>query len=148
MQKILITQSKKCIKCFLEKSLSSFTKDSNQKDGLHYYCKSCKKSLEKIYRTPEKNRKYNLKRSFGLNPEQYNEMLRDQKGVCAICKNPETTVRQNKVQSLSIDHDHLTGKIRGLLCNNCNRALGKFGDNINILKNAVRYLERHKWKNC
>lgn len=58
-------------------------------------------------------------------------------GVCAICKRPETI---NK--SLAVDHCHLTNTIRGLLCTNCNIALGKMGDSIEILKSAIAYLEK------
>lgn len=78
---------------------------------------------------------------YGITPEDYESMLADQDGVCAICHEPETLIRRGTVCSLTIDHDHMTGKVRGLLCNNCNRALGLFNDNQKILRSAAEYLE-------
>lgn len=73
-------------------------------------------------------------------------MFEKQNGVCAICKKPETAKKQsgNGIKRLSVDHDHTTGAIRGLLCMYCNTALGKFKDDIEILKSAIVYLEAHK----
>lgn len=70
-------------------------------------------------------------------------MLSIQGGVCAICKKPERH-RSNgpKVKRLAVDHDHTTGEVRGLLCNNCNRALGLFGDDVTALQAAIDYLSR------
>lgn len=69
-------------------------------------------------------------------------MFTEQGGVCAICNQPEThtSSRSRRVKMLAIDHDHKTGHIRGLLCNNCNRAIGLLGDDIETLLNAVEYL--------
>ena len=69
-------------------------------------------------------------------------MAEDQKGICAICG--ELPHGENRV--LHIDHDHLTGKIRGLLCMSCNRALGWFRDDTVILKKAIEYLKTHGGK--
>lgn len=60
--------------------------------------------------------------------EEYNEMLKKQNFVCAVCTLPETDSNQHNVMSLSVDHDHKTGQIRGLLCHRCNRALGLLND--------------------
>ena len=76
---------------------------------------------------------YNLKRKFNLTTEEYAQMLEKQGGVCAICGKTCT-------RALAVDHDHNTGIVRGLLCNNCNRGLGHMQDDIKILENAVRYL--------
>lgn len=134
---------KYCSKCGEDKSPEQFYKRTRSSDGLNPHCKACVSAAEKEYRTPEMNRRYNLKKTFGLTVEQYDAMLAEQGGVCAICKKAETTVRQGAVQSLSVDHCHTTNKIRGLLCNSCNRALGKFRDSIDLLKNAQLYLERY-----
>lgn len=80
---------------------------------------------------------YNRKRKLGITKEKYTELLEGQKGVCSICK-------QTCTKSLAVDHDHTTGKIRGLLCNSCNRGLGYLKDSIDILKAATSYLEYHK----
>ena len=79
-------------------------------------------------------------RAHGITGKIFNEMLKAQSGVCAICERPETVTRKGKLWPLSIDHDHKTGKIRGLLCCNCNQALGKFKDNPDNLKRALEYL--------
>lgn len=75
----------------------------------------------------------NLKR-FGLTPEQYDAMLAEQGGVCAICQRPDADRR------LAVDHDHATGRVRGLLCKSCNKALGAFRDSTDLLLRAVEYL--------
>lgn len=67
--------------------------------------------------------KHRLKSKYGLTPEQYDEMLTAQENVCAICKNPESQVLNGSISRLSVDHDHDTGKVRGLLCIKCNRSL-------------------------
>lgn len=82
-----------------------------------------------------------LKR-YGLTEEDYEHMFTEQNGVCAICQQPEThtSSRSRRVKMLAIDHDHMTGEVRGLLCNNCNRAIGLLGDSVDTLLNAVGYL--------
>jgi hypothetical protein len=85
--------------------------------------------------------KYTYGEGFGL--EQYKSILQEQNQVCAICLNPNTNGRKNS-NNLYVDHDHNTGKVRGLLCSNCNRMLGLVGDNISTLFNAVSYLNKHK----
>lgn len=79
-----------------------------------------------------KNRKKRY--GFTLNYEEYLELMLKQKNLCAICKRPE------KNKALAIDHDHKTGKTRGLLCQKCNRGLGCFEDNLLFLKRASAYL--------
>ena len=69
-----------------------------------------------------------------ITDEQYNEMFKKQKGKCRICK-------QLSSKTLSIDHNHETGKIRGLLCENCNRELSMFQDSTSFLQEAIKYLE-------
>lgn len=86
---------------------------------------------------PEKRFAAELRRNFGITPGDYRAMLAAQGGVCAICRKPEK-IRQR----LAVDHDHATGKVRGLLCRDCNTSLGKFGDSLEILRNAVAYLEK------
>ncbi len=86
---------------------------------------------------------WSLKHHYGISIEVYDEIFKKQQGLCAICSKPESMidVREGTVQSLSIDHDHLTGKIRGLLCNACNRGLGYFKDNPEFLVKAAAYLK-------
>ena len=83
-----------------------------------------------------------IKTEYNLTHEEYEAMHDAQGGVCAICGKEETaTDRNGKVRHLAIDHDHATGKVRGLLCNACNSGLGWFHDSISSLAAAAIYLE-------
>ena len=92
-------------------------------------------------------RRAHLKSKYGITPEQYDQMLKDHDGVCAICKQPETASRAGKIKLLSVDHSHTTKQIRGLLCDNCNKALGNMHENIERLKNAIEYLSKYQQEN-
>lgn len=85
-----------------------------------------------------------LKREYGITLDEFNVMLEQQNGVCAICFKAETERRSKKngLRSLCVDHNHSTGKIRGLLCRKCNTAISLLGDNINGIRAAVNYLEK------
>lgn len=76
---------------------------------------------------------------YGLTPEQYAEMLEEQGGVCAICGTDEWPGKGNRPH---VDHDHSTGRVRGILCSHCNHGLGKFRDDPERLRAAAEYLER------
>jgi len=80
-----------------------------------------------------------------LDAASYAAVLAQQHGACAICRQTETATdpKSGKVRRLAVDHDHTTGKIRGLLCAACNRGLGDFKDNRRSLMNAIGYLLRH-----
>lgn len=95
---------------------------------------------------PEMRRRKGLKVNFGITLEEYNEMLIKQMGVCKICLKPETSIdgRNKRVKALAVDHDHITGKIRGLLCYSCNIGIGFLKDSSDLLKKAAEYLEEHK----
>ena len=97
--------------------------------GRNSACRSC------VY---IKNRTQRLRLEYGLTTEQYNDMLNHQKGLCAICKSKEVG---KGFKYLHIDHNHETGKVRGLLCSKCNRGLSCFGDNSKLLGRARKYLE-------
>lgn len=80
------------------------------------------------------NKKSLLRVKYGITLEEYKEIFDKQKGVCALC------LREEKGKMLAVDHCHITGKVRGLLCGNCNRALGLFQDNPDILERAKEYV--------
>lgn len=84
-----------------------------------------------------------LKRDYNITLTEYNNLLKKQDYTCAICRQVEIRKIDNKLVVLSVDHNHKTGKIRGLLCSNCNNGLGRFRDNINTLQNAIEYLKRN-----
>jgi len=81
------------------------------------------------------SRKAELKK-FGIDEAHYQRMLRKQNGICAVCDGPPDG------PSFCVDHCHITGEIRGLLCHSCNLGIGNLGDDPNILRRAAKYLER------
>lgn len=100
--------------------------------------------VEQLSRFPDFERDRQLMKSFGLTQDQYDQMLKDQNGGCAICGRPETSKsRTQKIKAMSVDHDHETGAVRGLLCFECNTGIGKLGDSIERLEAAIRYLRKH-----
>ena len=115
-----------------------------RKASSEWYLRNKNTEAFKNKRTVELSRKTRIKNRYNLSIEKFDEMIKKQNNKCAICNQPEFKIRYGKIQSLAIDHDHLTGKIRGLLCNNCNRAIGLMHDSIETLKNAVAYLEQRK----
>ena len=106
----------------------------------HYAHGRCKRHYEMQWRTPAKNRKYNLRKFRGMSLEEYARILKEQGGGCAICGR-KTAGNRIMPYSLPVDHDHKTGKTRGILCSPCNRALGYMEDNPNRLRAAAKYLE-------
>lgn len=133
----------KCSKCKVKKSKKDFCKGSGKrqkKNGLGSWCKQCrtKASIKWQQKNPRKHKASVLKWKFGLTLEQYESILRKQKGVCAICKLQNSNGRQ-----LAVDHNHETGAIRGLLCGKCNQSLGLFQNSIDNLKVAAKYLRRN-----
>jgi len=94
------------------------------------YFKAWRKNKEEYIRDKE------YQKRFGITLAEYNEMLIRQGGVCAICESSPGRRR------LEVDHCHATGKVRGLLCEICNRALGHFQDSPKIFRSAAEYLER------
>jgi hypothetical protein len=85
----------------------------------------------------EKQWRDHIKREFGITPKQYEEIMRWQLNVCAICGYTERCAGRDR---LAVDHDHATGRIRGLLCTNCNRILGLAEDSAERLYAAIDYL--------
>lgn len=88
---------------------------------------------------------WRLKRQFGITVQQFEEMLEAQAGCCAICGElPQESKGHRNKHRLHVDHDHETGVVRGLLCNNCNAGLGYLGDSVKNLRKAVKYLSKNK----
>lgn len=88
-----------------------------------------------------RKRREQFRNKYGITPEMYDDMLDFQGGVCAICLKPPTEFAR-----LAVDHDHDTGRIRGLLCNLCNTAIGMMEDNSDRLRRAAQYVEsEHQW---
>lgn len=110
-------------------------------DGLQGYCKDCDKIRRK---TPERMKAKKRSawlaqlRKYGISESDYEQMHSDQMGLCLICQKPELDIK------LAVDHDHETGKVRGLLCKRCNMAIGLLGDDPQIVTRAALYLKGNK----
>ncbi len=94
-------------------------------------------------------REYDLKKIYGLPLSEYETMFARQKGLCAICGEPETlrNNRSGKLRDLAVDHDHETGKVRALLCYNCNLMIGFAKESTDRLEKGASYLTKYNDKN-
>lgn len=126
---------KHCNKCDTTRPLSDFHKKKDRKDGHSSTCKYCVNNRVREY-DPEYNRNVKLLRAYGITTAEYEALLKSQNGVCAICKRNVP----HKGDSMCVDHDHSTGAVRGILCSNCNRAIGLLEDNVAFLQSAINYL--------
>ena len=162
--------SKVCSKCKREYSstLEFFYKEKRVKDGLTSWCKGCYKEYTKQWseknwdyykkrreknrgkikeykkkwhkNNPDYSKKYHLKRNFGLTLKTYKKMFIKQKGRCGICGRHQSEFKKD----LTVHHIHKTNEVRGLLCSNCNRALGLLKHNPFILIKSIKYLKKSK----
>lgn len=147
---------KTCITCKADKPIDDFHKNPCSLDGRQSNCKPCSNEYGRRYResnvtklreynkeryklvTQEDRRRAKYKARYGVSLDEYNKMLEAQGGVCAICSGEPT----GKKQRLCVDHCHQTGKIRGLLCNECNVGIGRLKDSVELLVAAICYLEQ------
>lgn len=166
---LLMVKEKTCSRCKKTQPVSEFFASYRSKDGFGYWCKTCKREYQrtgkgkedhdkanrKYRKTKEekkaahkeynrewykrKGRDYSLRFNYGITLKQYDEMLKQQNEVCVIC----SEVNLNG-KLLCVDHDHKTGKVRGLLCDSCNHVLGMGKENVDRLAKAILYLEKHK----
>lgn len=144
----------RCSGCQKRKPRTSFPKS---KGGRYAYCKVCHRDRQRKYRSdhPERVRRANrltqlkreehprqyktrwwrqyLKREYNVSPDEIKALYRSQGHRCAICK---------RKKKLCVDHNHRTGKVRGLLCVDCNTGLGKLGDSLRGLMRAIKYLRQ------
>ncbi len=99
-------------------------------------------SMKWAKNNPTRARFYHIKSKYNLTQDEYNDLLTKQNYVCAICFKPESAThsKSRKVAPLSIDHNHETGKVRGLLCHKHNLAIGAFNDDVVLLESARQYL--------
>lgn len=128
-------QMKLCSACRNWKSIDSFSRDKSHWTGYAHSCRECKSKVQRAI-TPARRRATRLKCVYGLTTDEYDLLLLEQQGVCAICKSDNP----GHFGVFVVDHDHETGRIRGLLCNNCNMGIGKFKENANLLQDAASYL--------
>jgi hypothetical protein len=127
-----------CRGCEIIKSVEEFYINRTKTgQGLQTYCKECSRNRDRKveYIKTRKSGNYLRRRlkKYNLTEKGYNDLLIKQNFVCAICKSKEA-------RALAIDHCHETGKVRGLLCTNCNNGLGRFKDNPEYLRRAIKYV--------
>jgi hypothetical protein len=115
-----------------EKFRLSALKYGRTKKGKEYKKEYFNKNKERI-------RNNTLKNKFSITLVQYNEMFEKQGGLCAICKQKQEQISL-RYKNLAVDHNHKTGKIRGLLCSKCNKAIGLLNDDFSIVEAALNYL--------
>jgi hypothetical protein len=126
-----IPTNKTCYRCKKRKKAALFSPNAATKDGLANRCKAC---------NSEESTKNNKRRKYGLDEEAIIKMIRTQRNVCAICRVP--IVYGERKNNFHIDHDHLTGRVRGILCPTCNVGLGKLFDDPVRVESAISYLVR------
>lgn len=132
---------KVCSKCKVNKPKSEYYKRNNRPCGVKNICKEC----NKVYpsrRNAATARASDLMKSYKITTEEYNMLLEAQNNMCAICSKNASELSNNRKKYLCVDHCHVSGKVRGLLCDTCNRALGMFKDSVAILENAIAYIDK------
>lgn len=141
-----------CSTCKLDKPVSDFSRGGKRPNGTQHRCKACFKISNEAARAvngpkyaadaarrfratnPERAASHKRLYKYGLSEEDYSAMLANQAGQCAIC--------QRHMSNPCVDHDHQTGRVRGLLCHHCNVGIGYMRDDPSILLAAIEYL-RH-----
>ncbi len=156
---------KYCPTCRLYKEVSSFTRRRESKDGLCYQCKKCNcqyvksryinnpterqarnnrtYAIESTEEGKNKKRANKLVKRYSMTVEQYNHLLKEQNYKCAICGS--STPNRKSIRHFIVDHNHITGEIRGLLCSFCNSGLGYLQADLGkqFLVNAIDYYENN-----
>lgn len=131
---------KTCSKCLQTKPLEAFHKRNTKGTcGVQSHCKACVGVHMKAY-SESKGRYLAFGRKYGISKKQYFDMREAQQNKCAICSKVLNDKGTRAHDGAAIDHCHTTGKIRGLLCNHCNRGLGMFQDDPDTLIKASLYL--------
>lgn len=140
-------KKKTCCQCLEEKESLEFSSNIRHTDGLESSCRKCVSYRKKefilnhpdywknqYHQYKERTRNYQLNKWYGISTEDYNKLLLEQNNRCKICDEYAT-------KRLHVDHDHLTNRVRGLLCSNCNSMLGMAKDSEKTLIEAINYLK-------
>lgn len=145
--------TKRCSWCKQDKPRDEFHRHSRTRDGRQPICKGCTKSSawkESIQRTrrrrlerdPRWDLRHRLRYRYGITLDEYRAREAYQRGLCAICGEPEWRRIKGRLSRLSVDHDHETSLVRALLCHQCNTALGVV-EQLSWVREALRYLRAH-----
>lgn len=155
IREYIVPNEKHCSVCGELQPIANFSTEKRSVDGKSSACKKCvgayqrewyknncekqkKNSKDWKSQNPYKNHKNHIRAVYGVSESEYNSMFDAQKGCCAICLTHQSDMKRR----LAVDHCHTHSHIRGLLCTNCNTALGMLKDNIQALERAVDYLRR------
>jgi hypothetical protein len=131
--------SARCPDCSQVKPLEDFPQSRNSRNGRGTYCKPChnfrsRQTRDRLYGG---GRHYHLVARYGISAAEADDLVDAQGGLCAICRS---------APAVHVDHDHVFGTVRGVLCFNCNGGLGQFRDRTDVMRDAIRYLERTTWQ--
>lgn len=145
---------KTCSRCLQIKVLADFFARKRSRDGLSPVCKVCQTAYTKMWQKTHaeqykkckaasarkqyatRGKKYHVERTYGIAFETFTKMVQEQNGACYIC-------RKIPKSGLVIDHDHVTGKVRKLLCHRCNMALGYGKEDPNVFNRMISYIKEH-----
>lgn len=145
-------QTKFCSRCKTIKNISEFSKNRGRKGDLRCWCRQCANKYQRDRRKTipkevkyKKDREQNLWYKYGLSITEYNYRFNEQNGYCPICGKHQSELKK----ALVVDHNHITGRVRGLLCGKCNSVLGYFdadNKNFELFINAVDYLKGDRYE--
>ena len=138
-REIQVEGTKYCKSCDTTKSIDDFYLRNKTSMVRHSTCKECDKKRVKENHDPVAYRNAELQRRYGITQQDYEVMIAEQNNQCAICNTTEPGGRHDRGYFV-VDHCHTTGKVRKLLCHNCNTALGLVGDNVDTLHKMINYL--------
>ena len=130
---------KRCADCREVQPLDAFFRHKQGRAGRAPYCKPCatKRIAASVNARHGSTRDYHLRRRYGIDSADVDAMVAAQGGLCLLCKERPPQ---------HVDHDHVTGRVRGVLCSCCNQGLGNFRDSAATLRAAIDYLERTTWQ--
>jgi Recombination endonuclease VII len=142
-----LENGKVCTKCLVWKEDKQYSQKNatGRKRAFQSRCKTCSIEDSVLWRekqSPERLKDLYYKRTYNLSLNQFTTLLAQQEGLCAICKR-QLVLENLTGDSAVVDHCHVSGKVRGILCNECNRGLGYFRDKISSLLSAATYLKEH-----
>lgn len=137
---------KNCRKCLIDKPIEYFSKAKRNNDCLHSYCKECMLEYSKQWVESkggiEYSREVHYQSTYGISYQHVLDLIKNQDGKCALCEAKVSLHRGGGFKHKAhVDHCHTTNKIRGILCGNCNTALGKLGDDVKSIQKVLEYLK-------